>query len=474
MNAFVGPGTGRYLEHLTEGLNEQGVEADLLVMRSNGGVASVAEAAERPVTLMLSGPAAGVLGAQWAGALAGRRRLISFDMGGTSADIGLVTEAGITEASARDTHIADYPLLVPMFDIETIGAGGGSIAHVDAAGAFKVGPRSAGAVPGPAAYGLGGDEPTITDAHLVLGRIDPERFLGGEMPLHTERAEAAVDRLADELGMERLEAAAGILTVANANMAQTIRSHHRRARPRPARVRARGLRRRRAAARRRAGRDARRAGGAGPAASRHHLGHRPADLGPALRQHGHGLRGRGRGRRRGVECALRRARRRAAGAAAARRRAGGADRALPRLPLRRPGLRAADPGRRRGLHRRDAGRLPPRARGGVRARVQRPDRGRQPARHGHRAATEAGARRRRGRHARAGDDRRGDDGVVASTASCARFPPATCCASGCRSRSRSPAPRSSTSATRRSRSRRAGWRPPRPPARSFSTRSCAA
>ncbi|HEX6024972.1 MAG TPA: hydantoinase/oxoprolinase family protein [Solirubrobacter sp.] len=224
MNAFVGPGTGRYLERLTDGLADQGVTTDLLVMRSNGGVASVAEAAERPVTLMLSGPAAGVLGAQWVGGLVGRRRLITFDMGGTSADIGLVTEAGINEASARDTHIADYPLLVPMFDIETIGAGGGSIAHVDAAGAFKVGPRSAGAVPGPACYGYGGDEPTITDAHLVLGRIDPDRFLGGEMPLDTEAAEGVVDRLAGELGMERLEAAAGILTVANANMAQTIRS----------------------------------------------------------------------------------------------------------------------------------------------------------------------------------------------------------------------------------------------------------
>jgi N-methylhydantoinase A/oxoprolinase/acetone carboxylase beta subunit len=224
MNAFVGPGTGRYLERLTDGLKAEGVEADLLVMRSNGGVASVAEAAERPVTLMLSGPAAGVLGAQWAAGLVERKRLITFDMGGTSADIGLVTETGINEASARDTHIADYPLLVPMFDIETIGAGGGSIAHVDAAGAFKVGPRSAGAAPGPACYGNGGDEPTITDAHLVLGRIDPDRFLGGEMPLEVARAEAVVDRLAGELGMERLEAAAGILTLANANMAQTIRS----------------------------------------------------------------------------------------------------------------------------------------------------------------------------------------------------------------------------------------------------------
>lgn len=224
MNAFIGPGTGRYLSHLTEGLGREGVEADLLVMRSNGGVASVAEAAERPVTLMLSGPAAGVLGARWAAGLADRERLITFDMGGTSADIGIVTEAGVSEASARDTEIAGFPLLVPMFDIQTIGAGGGSIARVDAAGAFKVGPRSAGATPGPACYGLGGDEPTITDAHLVLGRIDPARFLGGEMALDTERAKAVIDRLAGQLGLGRLETAEGVLTLANASMAQTIRS----------------------------------------------------------------------------------------------------------------------------------------------------------------------------------------------------------------------------------------------------------
>ncbi|MDX6687862.1 MAG: hypothetical protein QOF86_3990, partial [Baekduia sp.] len=171
MNAFVGPGTGLYLERLTEALTAREIDTDLLVMRSNGGVASVAEAAARPVTLMLSGPAAGVLGAQWAGSLVDRNRLITFDMGGTSADIGLVTEAGVQEASARDTQIAGYPILVPMFDIETIGAGGGSIARVDDAGAFVVGPRSAGAAPGPAAYGFGGAEPTITDAHVVLGRL---------------------------------------------------------------------------------------------------------------------------------------------------------------------------------------------------------------------------------------------------------------------------------------------------------------
>jgi len=224
MNAFVGPMTGRYLERLTDSLSAEGVDADLLVMRSNGGLASTTEAAQRPVTLMLSGPAAGLLGAQWAGDLVGRGRLITFDMGGTSADIGLITEDGINVASARDTHIAEYPLLVPMFDIETIGAGGGSIAYLDDAGAFKVGPRSAGAVPGPACYGRGGEEATITDAHVVLGRLDPERFLGGQMRLDADRAGAALDRLAAALGMSRLEAAAGVLTVANANMAQTIRS----------------------------------------------------------------------------------------------------------------------------------------------------------------------------------------------------------------------------------------------------------
>jgi N-methylhydantoinase A len=224
MNAFVGPGTGRYLSRLTEAMDDHGITADLLVMSSNGGVASVREAATRPVTLMLSGPAAGVLGAQWAGGLVGRSRLITFDMGGTSADIGLVTEAGVREASARDTQIAGYPLLVPMFDIETIGAGGGSIARLDEAGAFVVGPRSAGAAPGPACYGLGGTEATITDAHLVLGRLEPQRFLGGEMPLDREASEVVIDRLAERLGLDRLETAEGVLRLANANMADTIRS----------------------------------------------------------------------------------------------------------------------------------------------------------------------------------------------------------------------------------------------------------
>jgi N-methylhydantoinase A len=224
MNAYVGPTTGRYLERLAEALAGEGVPGQLHVMMSNGGVASAETAAKRPVTLLLSGPAAGVLGGLWSGETTGRRRLITFDVGGTSADIGIVTERGITEASARDTWVAGYPLLVPMIDIHTIGAGGGSIAFVDEGGAFRVGPRSAGAAPGPAAYGQGGDEPTLTDANVVLGRIDPDRFLGGEMKLDREAAAAAVQRLADRLGLGLLEAAEGIVTIANANMSGAIRS----------------------------------------------------------------------------------------------------------------------------------------------------------------------------------------------------------------------------------------------------------
>jgi N-methylhydantoinase A len=224
MSAFVGPKTGLYLDRLASGLSGEGVRSDLHVMISSGGLASVKSAAERPVTLLLSGPAAGILGGQWAGVLAGRRRLITFDMGGTSADIGIVTEQGIGEASARDTWVGGYPLLVPMLDVHTIGAGGGSIAFVDAAGAFHVGPRSAGAVPGPACYGLGGEDPTVTDAHVVLGRIDPDRFLGGQMHLDVVRASGAFERLAGQLGLGLTEAAEGAITIANANMARAIRS----------------------------------------------------------------------------------------------------------------------------------------------------------------------------------------------------------------------------------------------------------
>lgn len=224
MNAFVGPKVRDYVARLGKRLADAGLGADLHIMASNGGVVTPAMVAERPVVTMLSGPAAGVLGGAWAGELSGRRNLITFDVGGTSADIGIVTEGTFSEATARDTWIAGFPLLTPMIDIHTIGAGGGSIARVDEGGAFRVGPQSAGARPGPAAYGRGGTEPTVTDAHVVLGRLVPQNFLGGAMSLDVAASERVIDALAARLGLGREAAALGVLTIINANMANAIRS----------------------------------------------------------------------------------------------------------------------------------------------------------------------------------------------------------------------------------------------------------
>lgn len=224
INAFVGPRVSQYVHHLRDALHDLGLKSELHIIRSNGGVSPAEVAAEQPVTLLLSGPAAGVLGGAWAGGQSGRSRLITFDVGGTSADIGLVTERGYSEAGARDTWIAGFPVMVPMINISTIGAGGGSIAYVDDGGAFRVGPRSAGATPGPACYGHGGQQPTVTDAHAALGRLDPDSRLGGRMALQVDRAEAAVDGLAAKLGLDRFETAAGILTILNNNMANATRA----------------------------------------------------------------------------------------------------------------------------------------------------------------------------------------------------------------------------------------------------------
>jgi N-methylhydantoinase A len=224
LNAFVGPRLRSYIGRLERSLSDEGFAADLHVMSSNGGVATPATVAKTPVATLLSGPAAGVLGGAWSGALSRRNRVITFDVGGTSADIGIVIDGRFAEATARDTWIGGYPVLTPMIDIHTIGAGGGSIAYVDNAGAFRVGPRSAGAEPGPAAYGRGGVEPTVTDANLVLGRLDPENFLGGAMALELGASRRVVSELADRLGLSLEEAAEGILTIVNANMANAISS----------------------------------------------------------------------------------------------------------------------------------------------------------------------------------------------------------------------------------------------------------
>ncbi|MEM7255231.1 MAG: hydantoinase/oxoprolinase family protein [Pseudomonadota bacterium] len=224
MNAFIGPKVRDYVEALDQSLNEAGVNARFHVMGSHGGAATAARVREYPILTLLSGPAAGVLGGAWTGQLSGERNLITFDVGGTSADIGLVINGVFSEASARDTDVAGYPVLSPMIDIHTIGAGGGSIAHLDAGGGFKVGPQSAGAKPGPAAYGQGGTLPTVTDAQVVLGRLRSEHFLDGEMPLDENAARQTIARFGDDLGMSMHEAASGILRIVNANMANAIRS----------------------------------------------------------------------------------------------------------------------------------------------------------------------------------------------------------------------------------------------------------
>jgi N-methylhydantoinase A len=222
--AFIGPKMRSYVSRLEDALRDAGLRSELRVMASNGGVATPAMVSEKPVMTLLSGLAAGVLGGAWIGDLSGRRKLVTFDIGGTSADIGIVVEGRFAETDPRSTSIAGFPLLLPMIDIHTIGAGGGSIAYIDQGGAFRVGPRSAGAVPGPAAYGRGGNEPTVTDANVVLGRLDKNDFLGGSRKLDEDAAHRVIEQLANSLGMSKLEAAEGVLTVINSNMANAIRS----------------------------------------------------------------------------------------------------------------------------------------------------------------------------------------------------------------------------------------------------------
>lgn len=224
MNAFIGPKVRTYVSALENRLASEGFSTDLHIMGSNGGVATAAMVADKPVMTLLSGPAAGIMGGAWAGRLSATDHVITFDVGGTSADIGIVTAGRMIEATARDTSIAGFPLLTPILDIHTIGAGGGSIAYQDTTGAFRVGPESAGARPGPAAYGHGGNRPTVTDAHVVLGRLDPDNFLGGGMSLDVDASTRVIGALAVEVGLTPEATAQGILTIINANMANAISS----------------------------------------------------------------------------------------------------------------------------------------------------------------------------------------------------------------------------------------------------------
>src|SRR5712691_10708902 len=225
INAYVGPVLARYLARLEERLGEAGYRGPVLIIQSHGGVAPIAEAGRLAAGGVLSGPAGGVAGSVYAVRLMAASGLggdlIPFDMGGTSTDISLVVDGAA--ALAMNRRVGAHRIALNSLDIASIGAGGGSIARVDAGGILHVGPESAGAVPGPASYGQGGTEATVTDANLVLGYLDPGNFLGGERRLDPAPAERAVDRIATSLGIERLAAARGIHRIINTNMAEGVR-----------------------------------------------------------------------------------------------------------------------------------------------------------------------------------------------------------------------------------------------------------
>jgi len=222
LNAYVQPVMARYLTRLTESAGRAGLPDDVLVMRSSGGLMTAAGAAAHPAAALLSGPAGGVVAATELGQALGSDHLISFDMGGTSTDVCRI-DKGRPEIS-HERSIAGYPCRLPSVAIHTVGAGGGSIGWVDPGGALRVGPRSAGARPGPAAYGHGGSEPTVTDANVALGRINPDARFGADFDLHPEAARGALTDLGNRLGLDAAATAAGIIEVVEEIMAGAIRT----------------------------------------------------------------------------------------------------------------------------------------------------------------------------------------------------------------------------------------------------------
>jgi N-methylhydantoinase A len=221
LNAYLGPVMRGYIERLTPRLQALGMTATPHLTQSNGGVIGFGTAAEMPVRAVLSGPSTGVVGAQAIGRVAGFEDLITFDMGGTSTDVALLNGGQCKLASEAIVH--GYPIKAPMLDIHTVGAGGGSIAYIDAGGLLKVGPRSCGADPGPVCYDKGNTEPATTDANVVLQTLNPQYLLGGRMKVRQDLAQAAIGRLAERLGLGLMETAQGIISVVTANMARAIR-----------------------------------------------------------------------------------------------------------------------------------------------------------------------------------------------------------------------------------------------------------
>jgi N-methylhydantoinase A len=226
LNAYVGPIVVRYLQSLERDLEKLGFKGQLLMMQSNGGAMSVETTKQIPVAMMESGPVSGVMGAAQVGASLGYNNVISFDMGGTTAKSSLVKDMKM-QYTTNGYYIggiaSGHPMMLPVVDIVEVGAGGGSIAWIDAAGAIKVGPISSGAMPGPICYGRGGTEPTVTDANVVLNRLGENNFLGGEMDVKSDKAREAIAAMGEKLGLDWKRTAFGILEIANAKMALSIR-----------------------------------------------------------------------------------------------------------------------------------------------------------------------------------------------------------------------------------------------------------
>jgi N-methylhydantoinase A/oxoprolinase/acetone carboxylase beta subunit len=222
LNAYIGPKTSRYLRSMHAALREIAPDTDFHLMASGGGTLTVEGAASRPAQLLMSGPVAGIVGGIAAARSAGYGSVITLDVGGTSADIGVAPDAKVRMKHLYDTNLGGYEVMVPMVDLDTIGAGGGSLARVDAGGLLRVGPQSAGADPGPVCYGRGGTEPAATDAQVALGRMRPEARLAGGLELQVGPAREAIARLGGELGLDATETAMGITQILTQNMVNAI------------------------------------------------------------------------------------------------------------------------------------------------------------------------------------------------------------------------------------------------------------
>lgn len=221
INAYLGPVMDEYIRNLETQLDRLGIPVRAFITQSNGGIISTQTARDNSVRTVLSGPSAGVVGSNYVGMAAGFDNLITFDMGGTSTDVSLIEKSH--PKVTGEMEVQGYPIRIPMLEVNTVGAGGGSVAWIDSGGHLKVGPRSAGAEPGPACYGLGNEEPTVTDANVVLQTLNPQYLLGGRMPIDAQASTRAIKRVADRLSLSTMDVAQGIISLVTANMAKAIR-----------------------------------------------------------------------------------------------------------------------------------------------------------------------------------------------------------------------------------------------------------